>query len=146
MVMAHNVDISKHPDIVALRERYDMASATPVAQAAEGLTFLAAVFLAASPWIVGFYTLTPITVSNLITGGALTALAIALSATYGRLHGLTWVVPAIGVWTIAAPWAMTGAMDVTRTVWSNCFAGGAIVVLGLGLMLVGFLRARRSFG
>lgn len=145
MVMAHDVDMSKHPDIVALRERYDVASATPVAQVTEGLTLLAAVFLAASPWIVGFYALTPITVSNLIAGGALILLTIALSAGYGRLHGLTWVVPAIGVWTIAAPWAMAGAMDVTRTIWSNCVAGGSIVVLGLALMLVGFLRARRSF-
>ncbi len=144
MVMTNYVDMSKHPDIVALRERYDVASATPVAQVTEGLTLLAAVFLAASPWIVGFYALTPITVSNLITGGALAVLVIALSAGYGRLHGLTWVVPAIGIWTIAAPWAMAGAMDVTRTIWSNCFAGGSIIIVGLVLMLVGFLRARRT--
>lgn len=143
--MASNVGMSKHPDIVALRERYDVASATPVAQITEGLTLLAAVFLAASPWIVGFYALTPITITNLIAGGALAVLAVALSAGYGRLHGLTWVVPAIGMWTIAAPWAMAGAMDVTRTIWSNCFTGGSIVALGLALMAVGFLRARRAF-
>lgn len=142
--MAQNLDIGRHPDIVALRERYDVASATPVAQIVAGFTLLAAVYLAASPWIVGFSALSAITVNNLITGGALTVLAIALSATYGRLHGLTWVIPAVGVWTIIAPWSMAGHMDVARTIWSNCFAGGTITVLGLLLMLVGYLRARRS--
>lgn len=141
--MAQHLDMGKHPDIVALRERYDVASATPLAQIVEGLAVLAAVFLAASPWIVGFHALSAITVNNLIAGGALTVLVIALSATYGRLHGLTWVVPAVGVWTIIAPWSMAGHMDVARTIWSNGFAGGSIVVLGLLLMVVGYRRARR---
>jgi len=43
MTVARDVDMSKDPDIAALGERYDVASATPVAQVAEGLTLLAAV-------------------------------------------------------------------------------------------------------
>jgi SPW repeat len=144
MGMSKHLDIGKHPDIMELRERYDVASATPVAQAAEGLVLLAAFFLAASPWIVGFSALSAITIVDLIAGGALTVLAIALSATYGRLHGLAWLVPAIGVWTVVAPWSIVGGMNVTRVIWSNCFAGGAIVAVGLLLLVVGYLRAGRD--
>jgi len=38
---------------------------------------------------------------------------------------------------------IVGAMDTTQTIWSNAFAGGAIVVLGLVMLAVGFIRARR---
>lgn len=138
--MANTTDIARHPDIVALRERYEMASARPIAGVVEGLTFLAALYLAASPWIVGFRGLTEITVANLIAGGGLVFLALALSASYGRLHGVTWVVPALGAWTMVAPWAMAGVMDTTRTIWSNELAGGSIVVLGLLMMLIGARR------
>lgn len=138
--MANTTDIARHPDIVALRERYEMASARPIAGVVEGLTFLAALFLAASPWIVGFRGLTEITVANLIAGGGLAFLALALSASYGRLHGVTWVVPALGAWTMVAPWATAGVMDTTRTIWNNELAGGSIVVLGLLMMLIGARR------
>lgn len=138
--MANTTDISRHPDLIALRERYEVASARPIAGFVEGLTFLAALFLAASPWIVGFSGLTEIAVANLIAGGGLAFLALALSASYGRLHGLTWVVPAVGAWTLLAPWAMAGVMDTTRTIWSNEVAGGSIVVLGLLMMSIGARR------
>lgn len=141
--MTEHAYMARHPDLIELRKRYDAASASPIAEGAAGLALLGAVFLAASPWIVGFSALTAITVTNLITGGALAVLVIALTAAYGRMHGLTFVVPAIGVWTLVAPWSIVGAMDTTRTIWSNAFAGGAIVVLGLIMLAVGFLRARR---
>jgi hypothetical protein len=34
-------------------------------------------------------------------------------------------------------------MDTTRTIWTNACAGGAIVVFGLVMLAVGFLRTRR---
>lgn len=141
--MTEQTHMATHPDLVELRRRYDAASASPIAEGAAGLALLGAVFLAASPWIVGFSALTAITVSNLTAGGALAVLVIALTAAYGRMHGLTFVVPAIGIWTIVAPWVIAGAMDTTRTIWSNACAGGAIVVFGLAMLAVGFLRARR---
>lgn len=141
--MTEQAYMASHPDLIELRRRYDAASASPIAEGAAGLAFLGAVFLAASPWIVGFSGLTAITVGNLIAGGALAVLVIALAAAYGRMHGLTFVVPAIGIWTIVAPWLIVGAMDTTRTIWSNVCAGGAIVVFGLAMLAVGFLRARR---
>lgn len=144
--MADKTVMATHPDLIELRKRYDMASAKPVAEVAEGLTFLAAAFLAASPWIVGFHALPSITVNNLIAGGALLVLALGLSAAYDRLHGLSWVVPAIGIWTIVAPWSMAGAVDTTRTIWCNVFVGGVIVAAGLFMTGFGVMRARRARG
>lgn len=51
--MSEQAYMARHPDIVELRRRYDDASASPIAEGAAGLAFLGAVFLAASPWIVG---------------------------------------------------------------------------------------------
>lgn len=144
--MAEKTVMATHPDLIELRKRYDMAAARPVVAITEGFTLLAAAYLAASPWIVDFRALPTITVNNLIAGGTLVVLALGLSAAYGRLHGLTWVVPVIGIWTIIAPWVMAGAVDTTRTIWSNAITGGAIVVLGLVMTVFGVIRARRSFG
>ncbi len=141
--MTEQTHMARHPDLLELRRRYDVASASPIAEGAAGFALLGAIFLAASPWIVGFNALTAITVSNLITGGALVALVIALTAAYGRLHGLTFVVPAIGVFTLIAPWVIVGAMDTTRTIWTNVVTGGAIVLFGLIMLVMGFLRSRR---
>jgi len=141
--MTQQAYMATHPDLIELRRRYDAASASPIAEGAAGLAFLGAVFLAASPWIVGFSALTAITVGNLIAGGAIAALVIALMAAYGRTHGLTFVIPVIGIWTIVAPWLTAGAMDTTRTIWTNACAGGAIVVFGLVMLAVGFFRTRR---
>lgn len=141
--MTEQAHMARHPDLIELRRRYDAASASPIAEGAAGLALLGALFLAASPWIVGFSALTAITVTNLIAGAALAVLVIALTGAYGRMHGLTFVVPVIGIWTVVAPWMIAGAMDVTRTIYTNCFAGGAIVVLGLLMLALGFLRARK---
>jgi hypothetical protein len=142
--MINQAYMDQHPDLIELRRRYDAASASPIVEASAGLAFLGAVFLAVSPWIVGFGALTAIVVSNLITGVALAALILVLASAYGRVHGLTFVVPAIGIWTILAPWLTTGAMDTTRTIWSNACAGGAIVLFGLVMLAVGYFRSRRS--
>jgi hypothetical protein len=34
-------------------------------------------------------------------------------------------------------------MNTTRTIWTNACAGGVIVVFGLVMLAVGFLRARK---
>jgi hypothetical protein len=141
--MTEQAHMARHPDLVELRNRYDVASGSLVAEVAAGLGLLGAVFLAASPWIVGFSAMTAITITNLIAGTALVVLIIALTAAYGRLHGLTFVVPVIGAWTVVAPWAVAGAMDVTRTIWTNAVTGGAIVLFGLIMLVVGFRRSRR---
>jgi hypothetical protein len=132
--------IEQHPDIMALRTRYAQASARPTAQATEGLTLLAGLYLAISPWVVGFNGSSTLTVNNLVTGIALAVLALGFGWVYERTYGMGWVAAAIGVWTIIAPWAVSGAPDTTKVVVSNVITGAAAIVLGLTTMVLGRMQ------
>lgn len=134
--------IESHPDIAALRARYEAAAETPTAQVVDGLTALSGLYLAASPWIVGFSDLTNLAVTNLIVGIAAALLAVGLVSAYGRTHGVAWIAPVIGAWTIVAPWAVSGNVDTTATIWNNVLTGGRLVLLGIGAMSVGAIRNR----
>ncbi|WP_131737172.1 SPW repeat protein [Actinomadura roseirufa] len=140
--MTRSVGIDQHPDIVEMRARYEAAGQTPIAQGVDGLIALTGLFLAVSPWIVGFNGLTAITVNNLITGIALSLLAAGFASAYGRTYGMAWVVPVIGLWTVVAPWAIRGDMANTRTIWSNAVAGGIAIACGLAAMGVAMLRRK----
>jgi hypothetical protein len=134
--------IEQHPDIAALRMRYDQAAETRTAQFTDGLAILAGLYLALSAWIVGFSGLTSLAISNLVTGVAVVVLAFGFATAYARVHGVAWVTPIIGVWTILAPWLVSGAGHHTRSVVSNVIVGAVCVVLGLATMALGMRRAR----
>jgi SPW repeat len=129
--MTHSVDIEQHPDIRSMRAQYEVAAEHPIAQVVDGLTLLGGVFLAASPWIVGFTGLRTITVNDLITGFAVAALALGFSSAFGRTHGIAWVLPVLGIWTIITPWVISGHAMTARTVWTNVVVGALILVLGV---------------
>jgi hypothetical protein len=132
-----------HPDIVALRERYDRAGATPFAQAVQGLMFLAGGYAAISAWVVGFRGSSPaLSVSNLITGIGLMVLAVGFATSYGRLHGLSWVSPLLGVWLIITPWVVQNTDRTTGLIVSNVVTGACVTVLCLGLTVL-LTSARR---
>ena len=57
--------IEEHPDLMELRARHDRAAATPRAQMIEALALITGLYLAASPWIVGFNGFTTLAVTNL---------------------------------------------------------------------------------
>jgi len=101
--------IDEHPDIVALRLGYERVAETMPAQIVEGLGFIAGLYLAISPWVAGFNSLTTLTVNNLVTGIAAALLALGFASAFGRTHGMAWVAPVIGLWTILAPWVVSGA-------------------------------------
>jgi MFS superfamily sulfate permease-like transporter len=103
---------------------------------------MAGLYLAMSPWIVGFTDLSTLAGNDLISGVAVTLLALGLASAYGRTHGIAWVTPLIGVWTIIAPWVVSGDVSTTATVWSNVVIGAVIVILGLGTMAPGLSRRR----
>ncbi|WP_433225832.1 SPW repeat protein [Actinomadura formosensis] len=134
--------IEQHPDIIEMRARYEAAAETPVAQGVNGLIALTGLYLAASPWIVGFGGRTNLTVNNLIMGVALTLLAAGFASAYGRTHTMSWVTPVIGIWTIIAPWAVAGDMATTSTIWSNVVTGAIALVLGVAAMGVTMMRGR----
>ena len=132
--------MEQHPDIVELRQRYERAGESPVTQATAGLTMLTGLWLAISPWMLGFNAgFASLAVSNLITGLALTLLGLASGAAYSRTHGMVWVVALLGVWAIITPWIAAGAVATTGTIVSNVITGGAAIVLGLaatGIMVM----------
>ncbi|MEV7011037.1 SPW repeat protein [Streptosporangium sp. NPDC051022] len=123
-----------HPDIAELRAKYELASEAPTAKVIAGLAFLSGLYLAISPWVVGFNNRFPtLTGNNLITGIALAVLALGFASAYGRTHGIVWVAPLIGVWTIIAPWVVSGGVATASTIWSNVVVGAIILLLGLGM-------------
>lgn len=133
-----------HPDIMSLRDRYAAAQDKPVAGLVEGLCLLAGLYLAISPWVVGFDAFTSLRVSNLITGIALAVLAMGFGSVLERTHGLGWVAIAIGAWTIVAPWTVAGTANVGKNIVSNVIVGGVICLLGLATMGMGLMNRRRA--
>jgi len=128
------MSMSQHPDIVGLRERYEAAAETPQAWAVEGLAFLAGGFVAISPWVVGFNGNAPaLAATDLIVGGLCALLALALASFYERSHGLAWVMPAMGLWLILAPWLVNGVDTTGSMITSHILAGGCVVLFGLAL-------------
>jgi hypothetical protein len=137
--------MDEHPDIMELRARYERAAATPLAQVADGLVFLTGLYLAISPWVVGFAGMRSIAVNDLITGVALALVGAALASAYGRTHGMAWVAPVVGIWTIITPWVIQGGIAnaaTTGTIASNVAVGAVAVVAGLAAMSVGALPRR----
>lgn len=128
--------IEEHPDLTALRLRYGQAAETPTAQVADGLTFLAGLYLAMSPWVIGFTNHSSLTASNLFTGIALAMLALGFAAAYERTHGIAWAAPVLGVWTIVAPWLVSGAAPDSKAILSNIIVGVLCVLFSLAAMSV----------
>jgi SPW repeat len=133
--MSRPTGLEAHPDIVAMRAKYERASSSTAAQVIDGLTLLAGLYLAISPWVVGFNGLSRLAVSNMVTGLALAALALGFASAYGRTYGLTWIAPILGIWTILSPWIIRSY--TTGSIWNNVITGIIILLLGLGAMAVG---------
>ncbi|GGK87459.1 hypothetical protein Sme01_48830 [Sphaerisporangium melleum] len=133
--MTRPTGLEAHPDIVAMRAKYERASSSMGAQVIDGLSLLAGLYLAISPWVVGFNGLSRLSVSNLVTGLALAALALGFASAFGRTYGLTWIAPILGIWTIISPWVIRSA--TTGSIWNNVVTGIVILLLGLGAMAVG---------
>ncbi|WP_405147555.1 SPW repeat protein [Sphaerisporangium sp. NBC_01403] len=133
--MTRPTGLEAHPDIVAMRAKYERAGSSTAAQVIDGLTLLAGLYLAISPWVVGFNGLSRLSVSNMVTGLALAALALGFASAFGRTYGLTWIAPILGVWTIVSPWIIRS--HTTGSIWNNVITGIVILLLGLGAMAVG---------
>jgi hypothetical protein len=135
--------IDHHPDLLALRERYDRAAESMTAQGTFGLTLLTAVYVAVSPWIVGFTGTRPLEVNDFIVGLVCVALEFAYAMALDRSHGMTWTLPVFGVWLIVSPWILYGVSPHGGMIWSNVIAGAVLTLLGLNAMYFG-MRARSS--
>lgn len=132
--------IEQHPDLMALRAESERAATRPVAQAVECLSLLTGLFLAISPWVVGFDAFRSLTVNDLITGAALALLALGYGPAYERTHGMGAAAALIGVWTIIAPWVVAGSPATARTEASNIATGALAFILALATLAQGSTR------
>ncbi|MEU5643783.1 SPW repeat protein [Streptomyces milbemycinicus] len=126
--------MESHPDILAMRERHtwaEQAATTPVAQAVEAISLITGLYLAASPWILGFNGMLTLAVTNLITGVAYAVLMGGFGHAYERTHGMAWAAALLGVWAIIAPWVVSGSVATMRTIISNVVVGAVALVLAL---------------
>ncbi|WP_327046423.1 SPW repeat protein [Microbispora sp. NBC_01189] len=126
--------LARRPDVTELRQTYDRAGSTAPAQVMDAVTLLAGLYLAISPWIVGFTGFGGLTVNNLIVGLVVTALALSCASAFGRTYGVSWVTPVLGVWAIIAPWVIRGQPATTATIWNNVVTGAIIFLFGLGAL------------
>ncbi|MDA3628739.1 SPW repeat protein [Saccharopolyspora oryzae] len=137
--MSSGTPIAGHPDLSEMRMRYERASETPTAQVADGLVVLSGLFVALSPWITGFHTITPsLTLNNLVTGLTAAVLGLSFAAAFHRTHGIAWTAPVLGVWTIVSVFVISGTAVMTSTVLCNVIGGAILVLAGLGTMAPAF--------
>ena len=140
-MVAQNPRIEEHPDLMALRADSERAAVRPAAQAVECLSLLTALYLAASPWIVGFNaTFRNLAINDLILGVALAVFALGYGAAYERTHGMAWAAALIGVWTIIAPWVISGRPATSGSEASNVVAGALAVLMALATIAQGTMR------
>lgn len=135
--------IEKHPDLTGMRVRYEQIAETPMVQVADGLAFLSGLYLAMSPWVVGFTDHSALTMANLFVGITVALLALGFASAFGRTHGIVWVAPLLGAWTIVAPWIVADAgTPATVAILSNVIVGAFIVLVTLPQLLAGMRSPR----
>jgi predicted PurR-regulated permease PerM len=142
------VSIDDHPEIAELRDRFDRVSESAAARSVDGLHLLSGLYLAISPWVVGFASIARgLTINNVISGLTVAILGLLFSVMWGRTHNLSWVVPIIGAWTIVSPWLVQAAHGAPLNggiIANNVIVG--LVILALGLAATTMARTRRGPG
>ena len=135
--------IDQHPDLLALRARYERVAESMSAHVTFGLALLTGLYVAASPWIIGFNATTQLATSNFVAGIAVAFLAYGFAVALDRAHGMTWTLPVLGVWVIISPWILPGGALTAGMIWSNVVAGALLTFLGLNATYFG-MRAREA--
>jgi hypothetical protein len=123
-------DITSHPDVTEMRDRYARVLDGRDVALVDGPVFLLGLYCAASPWILHYTTSqAPLVTHNLIMGIAIGVLALGFTTTPARMYGLSWAMCAMGAWMIISPWIVGESPDA-GVIWNNAIIGGLAVVLG----------------
>ncbi|KMS88325.1 MULTISPECIES: SPW repeat protein [Streptomyces] len=131
MANLHRGDISSHPDVSEMRDRYARMLGGRDVALVDGPVFLLGLYCAASPWILHYTANQPaLTTHNLIMGIAIGLLALGFTRAPERMYGLSWAMCALGIWMIIAPWIVGSSPDVGVIV-NNVVIGALALVLGL---------------
>ncbi|MER6529723.1 SPW repeat protein [Streptomyces sp. NPDC001508] len=124
-------DMTSHPDVSEMRERYARMLGGRDVALVDGPVFLLGLYCAASPWILHYTASQPaLMVHNLIMGIAIGLLALGFTRAPERMYGLSWAMCALGIWMIIAPW-IVGTNPDAGVVASNVVIGALALVLGL---------------
>jgi len=130
---------------MALRAASEDATTRPAGQAVETVSLLAGLYLAVSPWIVGFHaTSRALTVNNLITGLVLVALALGVVPAYERTHSLGMAAAVIGAWTIIAQWVIQSTSTDAGVIINNVVIGAIVLLCAMATLGQGTGRDRRT--
>jgi hypothetical protein len=135
--------IDHHPDLLALRARYERVAESMSAHVTFGLALLTGLYVAASPWIVGFSATGQLTTCDALAGIAVAFLTYGFATSLDRAHGMTWTLPVLGVWVIVSPWVLQGFALSAGMIWSNVVAGALLTFLGLNATYFG-MRTRAT--
>ncbi|MEV6809515.1 SPW repeat protein [Streptomyces sp. NPDC051132] len=131
MANLHRGDLSSHPDVSEMRDRYARVLGGRDVALVDGPVFLLGVYCAASPWILHYTASQPALVThNLIVGIAIGLLALGFTRAPERMYGLSWAMCALGIWMIIAPWIVGRRPDM-GVVINNVVIGALALVLGL---------------
>ena len=123
-------DITSHPDVSEMRDRYARMLGGRDVALVDGPVFLLGLYCATSPWILHYTTSQPALVThNLIMGIAIGVLALGFTTTPMRMYGLSWAMCAMGTWMIISPWIVGESPDA-GVVINNIIIGALAVVLG----------------
>ncbi|MFF9771495.1 SPW repeat protein [Streptomyces sp. NPDC014636] len=131
MANLHRGDISSHPDVSEMRDRYSRVLGGRDVALVDGPVFLLGLYCAASPWILHYTGNQPsLMTHNLIMGVAIALLALGFTRAPERMYGLSWAMCAMGIWMIIAPWIVGRGPDAGVIV-NNVVIGALALVLGL---------------
>ncbi|QFZ78196.1 hypothetical protein GFH48_37275 [Streptomyces fagopyri] len=123
-------DITSHPDVSEMRDRYARVMGGRDVALVDGPVFLLGLYCAVSPWILHYTASQPALMThNLVMGIAIAVLALGFTVTPERMYGLSWAICAMGVWMIISPWVVGTSPD-TGVVLNNIIIGALAVVLG----------------
>ncbi|MFI5973274.1 SPW repeat protein [Streptomyces sp. NPDC051452] len=129
--VSHRGDMSTHPDVPEMRDRYDRVLGGRDVALVDGPVFLLGLYCAASPWIVHYSASQPsLMTHNLIMGIAIGLLALGFTRAPERMYGLSWAMCALGIWMIIAPWIVGSGPD-KGVIINNIIIGALALVLGL---------------
>ncbi|MGW3654607.1 SPW repeat protein [Streptomyces sp. NPDC005151] len=124
-------DITSHPDVSEMRERYSRMLGGRDVALVDGPVFLVGLYCAVSPWVLHFTASQPTLVQhNLIMGIAIAVLGLGFTAMPDRMYGLSWAICAMGIWMIVSPWVVGSSPDM-GVILNNVIIGGLAVLLGL---------------
>ncbi|KUL45983.1 hypothetical protein ADL22_10645 [Streptomyces sp. NRRL F-4489] len=138
-------DITSHPDVPEMRERYARLTSGREAAALDGFVLLTGMYTAISPWVVHFRLSSPeLMVNNLVIGLVLAVIGLGLTRAPERMFQLSWTCAVAGVWLIISPWVVTAGHSATAgMIWNNVWIGAVTLVLGLAATYLALPTLRR---